>query len=132
LKPTPDSSGHLQVSLTKDGKTIKRAVHKLVADVFLPPRPEGMEICHGKRGRQCNWASNLRYDTHAANMRDRLRDGNYANAQKTECPKHHTPYKTRRDGKGRYCVACETEGMARRRAAKRAADLAVDGSLASE
>lgn len=120
LRQHPNGSGHLCVSLSKDGKCIKRDVHKLVAGAFLGPCPPGMEVRHGERGRQCNWVTNLRYGTHAENMQDRLRDGNYANAAKEVCPRHETPYKIRNDGKGRYCVKCETEGMARRRAAKKA------------
>jgi hypothetical protein len=119
LKQSPDSSGHLAVSLSRDGKCIKRCVHKLVAMAFLGLCPPGLEVCHGSLGQKCNWASNLRYDTHEANMQDRRRDGNYANAEKEVCPHCDQPYRIRPSGIGRYCVQRETENRRKSRARAR-------------
>lgn len=117
LKQSKDSSGHRKVTLSRSGKQLSKNVHELVAEAFLDPCPEGMEVCHGERGQDCNWASNLRYDTHEANMRDRLRDGHYANAQKEVCPHCEQPYTIRPNGKGRYCIQRETENRRARREA---------------
>lgn len=51
------------------GKTAVR-IHKLVADAFLGPCPNGMEICHNDGDSTNNRANNLRYDTRRGNMMD--------------------------------------------------------------
>jgi hypothetical protein len=122
LKQSPDSSGHLQVTLSRSGLQVKAAVHRLVAAAFIGECPPGKEACHGPLGQQVNWVTNLRYDTHASNMADRRRAGRYANAEKTECPRCDGPYTVRRDGKGRYCAPCNSKKtVERRRSNKRAA-----------
>lgn len=54
-------------------------VHRLVAETFIGPCPEGMEVCHGPNGKQDNSVSNLRYGTHSENQQDRFRDGTSRN-----------------------------------------------------
>lgn len=132
LKQNPDSSGHLQVTLSKPGGRrrnqgqISVGVHRLVAEAFLPqPPPPGTEICHGKMGQQCNWVTNLRYDTHKANMADRMAAGRYANAVKDVCPHCSKPYTIRPSGRGRYCTQRETENRRRTRASSRLPSLAL-------
>ena len=46
-----------------------------VAAAFLGDRPEGLEICHNDGDPSNNEIGNLRYDTHAANMADRVAHG---------------------------------------------------------
>ena len=46
-----------------------------MADVFLDPRPAGMEILHGPAGRRVNSAINLSFGTSAQNSADMERDG---------------------------------------------------------
>jgi NUMOD4 motif len=115
LKQSPDSSGHLQVTLSRSGMQVKAAVHRLVAAAFIGECPPGKEACHGPLGQQVNWAANLRFDTHASNMADRRRAGRYVNAEKTECPRCGGPYTLRKDGKSRYCAACNNKGTVERR-----------------
>lgn len=135
LKQHPNTSGHLKVTLSKDGKCISKDVHKLVAGAFLPPQRPGMEVCHGERGQQCNWWTNLRYDTHRANMQDRLNDGNYANAAKEHCLRCLGPYTERKNG-SRYCAECNRKDSAKRarerRERERAARLAANGPLITQ
>lgn len=69
LRPGKDKSGYLVVRL--GGKT--QRVHSLVANAFIGPRPSHLEICHNNGVKTDNRSSNLRYDTHRANMADRVR-----------------------------------------------------------
>lgn len=76
MKPSVKDSGHLYVRLRRDGKYHTRYVHRLVLEAFVGPCPEGMEGCHGpdRNPANCN-AGNLRWDTHAENIRDRTKHG---------------------------------------------------------
>ena|SRR5258708_5873680 len=69
LKQFPDDDGYLRVSL---GKRYAR-VHQLVLEAFVGPKPDSMECCHDNGDRTCNVLSNLRWDTHEGNERDRKR-----------------------------------------------------------
>lgn len=76
LKPLLNSTGGTwYVSLNNYG--LKRVtIHSLVARAFLGPTPEGLEICHGDKGRDCHAVSNLSFKTHRENTgEDRERDG---------------------------------------------------------
>lgn len=70
-------SGHRCVTITANGKESTVFVHKLVLLAFVGPRPEGMEACHNNGDAIDNRPENLRWDTHLANNRDRLRHGTY-------------------------------------------------------
>lgn len=50
-------------------------VHCVVLMVFVGPRPAGLEGCHNDGDRDNNALSNLRWDTHKANMEDRRKHG---------------------------------------------------------
>jgi hypothetical protein len=50
-------------------------IHKLVAEAFIGPCPEGQEVRHGPKGYADNSVGNLCYGTHAENMADMVRDG---------------------------------------------------------
>jgi len=76
LKPSPDVKGYLRVSLCKDGTQRVGKVHRLVAEVFLGPCPDGLVVAHGPKGKQDNSVGNLSYKTQSENHKeDRLRDG---------------------------------------------------------
>jgi hypothetical protein len=63
------------VTLSGNGVKVKRKVHQLVLESFVGPCPEGMEACHNDGNELNNSLSNLRWDTHANNMRDKARHG---------------------------------------------------------
>jgi hypothetical protein len=65
--------GHLVVTL--DGR--QYAVHRLVLLAFVGPPPNGMEVCHEDGDPENNRLSNLRYDTHFANVQDRRKHGTH-------------------------------------------------------
>lgn len=88
-------------------------VHRLVAEAFLGPCPDGMEIRHLDGQRDNNAVSNLSYGTSSENTRDAIGHGTHNNARKTHC-KHGHPYneantRIRPDGRGRDCRACNRE-----------------------
>ena len=73
LRPGPNASGHLSVSLGRE--TGSRLVHALVMEAFGPPRPPGTEVCHNNGTPSDNRASNLRWGTRAENIRDAFNHG---------------------------------------------------------
>jgi hypothetical protein len=76
LKSRPQSkSEHQLVWLRKDGKTVAKNVHRLVAEAFLGPCPDGMECCHIDGDPTNNHLSNLRWDTRKSNRIDAIRHG---------------------------------------------------------
>jgi hypothetical protein len=66
---TLTKSGYWQTQI--NNKSVM--LHTLVLAAFVGPRPINMECCHGPKGSSVNHISNLRYDTHAENNRDRAR-----------------------------------------------------------
>ena len=67
--------GYRRVCLDLNGKVCTRTVHVLVLLAFIGPCPEGMEGCHyPDTNKANNRLSNLRWDTHAENMKDKYRD----------------------------------------------------------
>ncbi|WP_084501480.1 NUMOD4 motif-containing HNH endonuclease [Nocardia xishanensis] len=114
LRPGRLSSGHLHVALNAPDKSIKtRRVHQLVMLAFVGPTPEGLEICHNDGNHENNRLDNLRFDTHAENMRDVIRHGGNAYTRRTMCPNGHE-YTSENAGAikgrgGRYCRACKSE-----------------------
>ena len=54
-------SGYLQVDVSQKGQRMLYNVHKIVADAFLGPRPEGFQIDHKNEIKTDNRAENLHY-----------------------------------------------------------------------
>lgn len=76
MTPSKKDSGHLFVRLRRDGKYHTRYIHVLVLEAFVGPCPPGLEACHSPdRNPANNNVANLRWDTHAENIRDRTRHG---------------------------------------------------------
>ncbi len=67
------------VSLRKDNTTHYERVHRLVLVTFVGPCPLGMEGCHNDGDPVNNHLTNLRWDTHQANMTDCMRHGSKVN-----------------------------------------------------
>lgn len=67
--------GYHMVSLCVRGYAHTITVHKLVALVFLGPRPPGLVVCHNDGIPTNNHIRNLRYDTHVANNNDAVLHG---------------------------------------------------------
>jgi hypothetical protein len=75
LRPAPNGGGHLAVALCKNGSQSTKKVHSLVAEAFIGPRPDGMEVRHGRNGKLDNSLANLCYGTPKQNGEDKVRDG---------------------------------------------------------
>lgn len=78
IKPYADrqhEAAYRIVNLRGHGRSTNPLVHKLVLEAFVGPRPEGMEACHDNGIKHDNRATNLRWDTHRANMEDQFRHG---------------------------------------------------------
>lgn len=78
LKPRPQrKTGYLAIILrdANTGQMREATVHALVAEAFLPPRPEGHEVRHKDGTRTNNRADNLEWGDHVDNMRDQYRHG---------------------------------------------------------
>lgn len=110
LKPSW-TTGYASVVLCRNGTRQPRKVHALMLEAFVGPRPEGMSACHGDDDATNNTLGNLRWDTHDANMADKVRNGRTrnGNAGKPECKRGHsfTPENVYVDTRGsRRCRAC--------------------------
>lgn len=116
LKPFLSRQGYVRVALSEGaaGHT-KRTVHSLVAEAFIGPRPEGLQVCHNDGDKSNNRPSNLRYDTGSNNVRDSVRHGTQVEARKTHCAQGHpydeanTKWIRTATGKGRHCRTCHRE-----------------------
>lgn len=83
MNPSPDGDGYLGVNLFRDGKPYRRKVHLLVLITFAGPRPDGLEACHNDGILSHCQLSNLRWDTHSSNIRDRLKHGTDCRGEKS-------------------------------------------------
>lgn len=111
------SDGHLQLTFKVNGKAYTRKLHRIIAEAFIGPCPEGMEVCHNDGDPANNRVDNLRYGTRSENMYDRVSHGDHPFAAKSHCLRGHelrdpnlTPSMS---AKGfRNCLAC-SRGRAR-------------------
>lgn len=68
LTPSPDLQGRLRITVTDEERNHKTPrVHVLVAQLFLGPKPEGLEINHKNGIYTDNHADNLEYCTSEKN-----------------------------------------------------------------
>ena len=63
------------IGLSRNGKTKTAAIHNLVLDAFVGPRPAGMECRHLDGDPGNNTISNIQWDSHSENMKDKVRHG---------------------------------------------------------
>ncbi len=71
LSPARDTKGYPIVCI--HGRTTK--IHGMVADAFIGPRPEGLQVNHIDGNKANNSVSNLEYVTGRENMRHAIRTG---------------------------------------------------------
>lgn len=69
MKSAKNKGGYLHVGLRKDGKHFGFTVHRLVALVWIGPKPDGKEVNHKDGNKLNNYWGNLEYVTHAENIR---------------------------------------------------------------
>jgi len=112
-------NGYLTVTFSADGRREARTLHRVVAEAFLGPKPEGYHTCHIDGDKTNNAVTNLAYKTPAENEADKRIHGTQHNLNKTHCPYGH-PYSDdnlvgRSDRVGRRCKTCHREQQAKRR-----------------
>jgi HNH endonuclease/NUMOD4 motif len=120
LKPQLDRKGYLIVGNSRDGRSVTRKVHRIVAEAFIGPCPEGQQVRHVDGVKVNVAASNLAYGTPSENMLDQVRHGTHYEASRTHCDSGHefTPENTYTGpGGSRVCKACR--GAATRAARER-------------
>lgn len=75
LRQDVDSRGRARVTLCQGSVPHRYLVSRLVLMAFVGPCPEGQEACHNDGDNRNDCLSNLRWDTHSANLLDRRRHG---------------------------------------------------------
>lgn len=84
------ASPRAMVVLSRPGEQRSHYVATLVLAAFVGPRPSGgYDACHNNGDPTDDSLGNLRWDTHAENMRDVARHGRHNNAGKSNCPQGH-------------------------------------------
>lgn len=115
LRPSRTRDGHLQVVLSRDGKRKCLFVHRLMAEAFYGPIPDGLVVRHIYDVPDQNLLPLLAVGTAAENMADKVRNGRCAytnlHGSKTHCPRGHAltegnlrPSQLKRGF--RSCLAC--------------------------
>jgi hypothetical protein len=74
-------NGYLMVGFWLNRKWVFRTIHSLVAEAFIGPRPDGMQVRHLDGDRTNNHLINLSYGTPVENAADRERHGNTARGE---------------------------------------------------
>jgi len=73
IAPGRERNGYLNVGIKMNGGKITQKIHHLVMLSFIGPKQDGIEVCHIDNNPANNRLSNLRYDTHANNMKDMMK-----------------------------------------------------------
>lgn len=69
LKPQPMRHGYVEVVINLGGGQRKhRSIHSLVAETFLGPNPDGLDVMHLNGIRTDNRAANLQYGNRSENL----------------------------------------------------------------
>lgn len=89
LRPYTHPTGHQEVKLRRDGKSVGIRVHVLVALAFIGCRPKGLNVCHNNGNASDNRLQNLRYDTQKSNIQDSVAQRTHRNSRKTHCIRNH-------------------------------------------
>jgi hypothetical protein len=83
LNPKRDNRGYLRVSLSMEGKVIRKTVHSLVLTAFSGPRPSPQHQCRHLNGiKTDNRLLNLAWGTAAENGKDKVRLGESSKGEK--------------------------------------------------
>ena len=80
MTPTVNKSGYYHVDLCKDGKRTCSKVHRLVARAFCEGYAPGLLVCHNDGNPLNNHYTNVRFDTPAGNMADKVKHGTSSGA----------------------------------------------------
>lgn len=93
LKSWHDEDGYPSVNLCASGSRRRYAMHVLVAEAFVGPRPDGLMVRHLDGKPTNNQPANLQWGTAKENVQDMLAHGTGRNQRKTKCIRNH-PFNT--------------------------------------
>lgn len=76
--PEIDKDGYYRMSIQRDGRYVHVVLHRLICEVFKGAAPEGKPVCcHEDNDKTNNRPGNLRWDTQAGNIADKVRHGTH-------------------------------------------------------
>lgn len=75
FKGNINNHGYYSVGFSKNGITKTFSVHSIVANAFIGPRPEGLDINHKNGVKTDNYVSNLEYITRKQNINHAIKIG---------------------------------------------------------
>lgn len=87
LKPFITKLGYEQIDLIRDGKRVKKLIHRLVAEAFLSNPKNKPEVDHIDTNRRNNIVDNLRWTTREENYNNPKSHINRVNGQKNKTSK---------------------------------------------
>jgi len=82
LKQSLTKKGRPEIRIRCDSKRRTLRIHIIVLETFVGPRPHGLQACHHDDNPLNNHVSNLRWDTHASNVADGIRNGTVAKGER--------------------------------------------------
>lgn len=86
VKIHTDEDGYLYVVLAERGVSVRKFVHRLVAEAFIGPCPEEKTVDHINRKRGDNRLENLRYATVSEQNKNREFKSRGQNASENKAP----------------------------------------------
>lgn len=82
------ATGYYATFICLNGIVRRLMIHKLVAEAWLGPIPEGLEVDHIDRNSHNNHYTNLRYVTHSDQMKNRVLGARIIEQAKANCRKY--------------------------------------------
>ena len=79
LKPDVGNYGYRRVTLSTNGKIVRKLVHRIVAETYLPNPDNKPQVNHIDNDRGNNAVSNLEWCTVSENALHGIKQGNWAN-----------------------------------------------------
>ena len=89
LRPGVLSSGYHLLVLCRDGVRRPVKAHRVIAEAFHGPCPDGFEVRHLDGDKGNNHPDNLCYGTKSENQSDSIAHGTHKERRKTHCPHGH-------------------------------------------
>jgi hypothetical protein len=87
MKTFTTKAGYYQIALVNNGKRIKKYIHRLIAEAFIPNPQNKPEIDHIDTNRKNNSINNLRWATKIENLNNPNTILNRVNGQKNKTSK---------------------------------------------